>query len=190
MTFNLQKLLGKTYNFGSILHNQIFLYVVLAMSIINVVVNALQNDMLLPTVFILVAFIVSFFSKNMTVVLLVALCVSNVIKYGTKIRVSEGLESLDPANDNEQDLLDEIVPEVTTKPLLKTPSPSGVTEPSKLDPAGIKLAKSTMDDLLNIQTAITKNVKNIEKSIINAEVVVNRIKEGLQPLIDKKKNTM
>lgn len=189
MTFNLQKLLGKNYNFGSILHNQIFLYIVFIISMINVVVNALQKDPLIPTLFILIAFIVSFFSKNMTVILLVALCASNIIKYGTKIRVSEGMEPLleeEETSVEESDTLKKSVSQSKPKDILKASEPLPMGGTSELDPSGIKLAKSTMIDLLSIQKAITTNVQSIEKSITNAEVVVNRMKEGLEPLLIKK----
>lgn len=197
MAFSIQKLRNKSFNFGSILHNQVFLYLVLLLSAINMVVIALQKDLLTPTIFVLVAFITSFFSKNMVVILVIALCASNIIKYGTKIRINEGLEvanitnSLSDATDiSETDITDESDP--LLKPKVNAPVTSGVSssiatgKSSQLDPAGVKLAKSTMRDLQNVQKSIAENVKVIEKSISNAEIAVNSMKEGMMiPRIKK-----
>ena len=66
----------------NVLHNRAVLYFVLFLSTINLMSYGLVHDFFTPTIFILVAIITSFFSKNMTVILSVALVSCNVIKHG------------------------------------------------------------------------------------------------------------
>ena len=42
--------------------------------------------------FVLVGFLTAFFSKNMTVILLVAMILTNILRFGKDIRVKEGME--------------------------------------------------------------------------------------------------
>jgi hypothetical protein len=89
--------------FHKLLHSRIVLYILVVIAIVNVVSNALLRDYLIPSVFFLVAFITSFFHKNMIVVLGVAIAVSNSLKYSTRVRwmtLSEGLDNPDTEDKN------------------------------------------------------------------------------------------
>ena len=79
----------------NILHNSFILYFMLFLSTINLVGCGLIGDFMLPTFFILIGVITSFFSKNMTVILTIALVSSNIIKYATKGGLYEGFEEDD-----------------------------------------------------------------------------------------------
>jgi hypothetical protein len=83
----------------NILHNRVILYFVLFLSTINLVSYGLVRDYFTPTIFIIVAMITSFFSKNMTVILSIALVSCNILKQGSKIRLNEGMETSDTKGD-------------------------------------------------------------------------------------------
>jgi len=63
--------------------------------------NAVTGDGMYSVIFILVAFLTTFFSKNMISVLCIGVVVSNILKYGKEISVQEGFE------DKEEKLSDE-----------------------------------------------------------------------------------
>jgi hypothetical protein len=85
-----------------LLHNKIVLYVVFAISLINLLIWVVGGDAVNVIVFLLVGFLTTFFSKNMIVVLLFALVVSNIVKFGIKIG-QEGFDNNDAHADGFQD---------------------------------------------------------------------------------------
>jgi hypothetical protein len=70
-------------------------------------------------VFILVGILTSFFSKNMLIILFIALTVSNVVKYGTSIR-QEGFE--DEHHEEEKESMDELHPSELNESGVSIPS--------------------------------------------------------------------
>jgi len=98
--FSLPKsLLNINYNLNPILHNRIILYFISILALFDMFYFLNSNDVLSFAILILVGFLTSFFSKNMIVILVIALCVTHILKYGTSSYVSEGFE-----NDNIDDL--------------------------------------------------------------------------------------
>ena len=98
--FSLPKsLLNINYNLNPILHNRIILYFISILALFDMFYFLNSNDVLSFSILILVGFLTSFFSKNMIVILVIALCVTHILKYGTSSYISEGFE-----NDNIDDL--------------------------------------------------------------------------------------
>lgn len=85
-----------------ILHNVYVLYFIFFLSLANLYYLAISNDFLSVTIFILVGFLTSFFSKNMLIILFIALTLTNILKYGTSIR-NEGFEDKKDKEDDEED---------------------------------------------------------------------------------------
>ena len=85
----------------SILYNRYLLYFVFAIALGNVVQFMTQNDHMSCIIMIVVGLLTSFFSKNMVAILCTAMVVTNVLKYGTKIRV-EGFKN-DGEDEEEED---------------------------------------------------------------------------------------
>ena len=75
----------------NILHNKYVLYFTVFITIINLVGTVSMGDLTTPLVFVLVGFLTTFFSKNMFVVLAVALVVANVLKYGANMGQSDSM---------------------------------------------------------------------------------------------------
>lgn len=91
-------------NFNKLLVNQTFLYVVFFLAITNVLGYLFMGDDQALTQFILIGIITYFFNKNMTVVLLVALLMTNFLKV-TSISVNrkEGMENKEEDMDMEEE---------------------------------------------------------------------------------------
>ena len=156
----------------NVLHNRVVLYFVLFLSTINLMSYGLVNDYFTPTIFILVAIITSFFSKNMTVILSVALVSSNVIKQGAKIRLSEGMDNNDNVEnmdiENEKDKkMENVGNEDKKKPTTPTP-----IDTKKDDAQDLKVIENKYKELLVLQDTILGNINALEDSLGNAEKIV------------------
>lgn len=106
-------------------------------------------------VFLLSGFVTSFFSRNMMVVMCIAMVITNILKYGTDIRMREGLKEegkMTPTNDDEKAKTDETTNKMT---------PTNVDEKAKTDDKTKQ--KKVMDDMTPEQVAkITENLEKLE----------------------------
>lgn len=87
------KLSNLKYNFAPVLRNKIVLYVFLAMTLVQVLFFVNSGDMAAVITLGLIGFLTSFFSKNMIVIMFVALTVSSLLQYGIRANAHEGLEN-------------------------------------------------------------------------------------------------
>ena len=78
---------GKSIIPKTILYNRYLLYFIFVIVLGNVVQLMTQGDYLSMVIMVVVGLLTSFFSKNMIVILCIALVVTNLLKYGTKLRV-------------------------------------------------------------------------------------------------------
>jgi len=126
-------------NFNKLLVNKTFLYVVFFLAITNVLGYLFLGDDQALTQFILIAIITYFFNKNMTVVLLVALLLTNFLKVTTisvnkkegmenkeeeeemDNDVEEGGEEMDLSMDMMEDMVKNVTKDVKETPALKEP---------------------------------------------------------------------
>jgi len=95
MTFklpNFGKLLKMKYNFNPVLQNQLVLYLFLFMTLTQVVLFVSNNDTTGIVLMCIIGFLTTFFSKNMIVILCVALTMTNLVKKGMKQVGYEGFE--------------------------------------------------------------------------------------------------
>ena len=90
MQYKLSKSLSGISTSNGILHNKLLLYVVFIFSLLNLFLFANTGNYLSVVVFLLIGFLTSFFSKNMLVILLLSLILTNILKYGSSL--SEGFE--------------------------------------------------------------------------------------------------
>jgi hypothetical protein len=80
--------------FKSLLSNRGVLYILFVLAIGNLFYLGTSNDIWTIAIFVLTGFLTSFFSKNMVVILCIALVVSSIIKYGISTKMSEGFDGL------------------------------------------------------------------------------------------------
>ena len=79
---------------SKLLNNKYLLYVILFLSISDLLLFLMAGEFAFAVIFILIGLITSFFSKNMIVILTSAMILTNVLKYGSNIR-KEGMENKD-----------------------------------------------------------------------------------------------
>ena len=81
------------YDFNPILYNRFVLYFFVFISLIEILFLMNTNDLPSLVIFIVVGLLISFFNKNMIVILCLALSITNLIKYGISgVRINEGFE--------------------------------------------------------------------------------------------------
>jgi hypothetical protein len=93
---NMLKSAQKTFlklNYGALLHNCYVMYFVLFLAVADLLVLSVGREYFFILIFLLVGYLTSFFSKNMMVILVVAIVATNVLRSGSGIRLSEGLEN-------------------------------------------------------------------------------------------------
>ena len=95
----------------ALLHNRFVLYFVFILAIGNIFNYTFSYDLTSVGVFIAAGLLTSFFSKNMIVILVIAMVVSNIFRYGN--RGSEGFKSKKDGLENSideafQEVMDEL----------------------------------------------------------------------------------
>jgi len=90
MQYKLSKSVSGITTSNGMLHNKVLLYVVFIFSLLNLFLFANTGNYFSVVVFLLIGFLTSFFSKNMLVILLLSLILTNILKYGSSL--SEGFE--------------------------------------------------------------------------------------------------
>jgi len=90
---SLPKLSTLKYNFAPVLRNKFILYAFLAMTLVQVLFFVNSGDVTAVVTMGLIGFITSFFSKNMIVIMFVALTMSSLLTYGIRANAYEGLEN-------------------------------------------------------------------------------------------------
>lgn len=90
------------FDFKGMLTNQTVLYVLLFLSVFSIIGYLIVGNLDAVLFFILAGFITSFFSKNMIVVLLVALLSTNFVWSGVLRVRREGLDNMNQSNDKKK----------------------------------------------------------------------------------------
>lgn len=96
------KLKGKPFKIDTdIIHNKYVLYVILIISIMNLILLSNSQNYESVAIFFLVGILTYYFNKNMIIVLSISLCITNLLKYGLKIRINEGFDENEDENNKE-----------------------------------------------------------------------------------------
>jgi hypothetical protein len=88
---------------GRMLNNKWILYFIFVVGMVDVVNFYQRGNLMAVAVFCIVGFLTSFFSKNMIVIIVMAIAVSHLVTYGN--RMSEGMKDgeEEPDEDEEED---------------------------------------------------------------------------------------
>jgi hypothetical protein len=78
---------------AKLLHNKYVLYGVASVAFINLLLLLIGGDIFHAVIFLILGFLTSFFSKNMVVILAIALAATNLIKFGLDY-AKEGMENV------------------------------------------------------------------------------------------------
>lgn len=167
---------------SKLLTNKYFLYFIVFLAASNVLGYLVTNKINAVIFFALVAFLASNFSKNMTVILLIAIVATNLLMANKSMR--EGLENSttntlpnkQPIDEN-SDKLDSVDPELSNG--LKTLQSSQNTEDAKQKLENIKMNTNTRitdtsDQLIDPNNRDLNNIKDTS----NVEGLKSRGKSG------------
>jgi hypothetical protein len=84
-----------------ILHSPFVLYFVLAIALGDLLYLSVAGNFMFVAIFILIGFLASFFSKNMVVILVIAMAATSIIQFGVKGSINEGMEGEDDDEEKE-----------------------------------------------------------------------------------------
>jgi hypothetical protein len=166
-------------NTDAVLHNVFVLYFILLLSLANLFYLVNSNDYAFAGAFILIGFITSFFSKNMVVILCIALVSTNVLQFGKQA----GLEGVDETLIEEES---ELESENT-----ESPKPKKISKESKKvskdtlanyenvidDDEKTEKIKENYNELSKLQNVILGQLKLMEEPLNKAENLVNMIEK-------------
>lgn len=156
---------------GSILNNKWFLYFALIGALYELFNYYNRADMYAVTTFFLIGIVVSFFSKNMLVILVLAIALTRLIRYGRKL--SEGFADEEDATEEEEETTEEETTEEET------------TEEEGFDGDEKKKGDEKKDS--STKAKLDETHKDVELSAANskgpsAEVLLQKQKELMQTM--------
>jgi len=167
-------------NTKKILNNVLLLYVVLIASIADLLYMVSTGSHINVIIFILVAYVTSLFSKNMTVVLLVALAITNIYQMGKSIIVKEGFEEgaeEDAEKDTEEDAEEGAEEDVEEDAEENTVKKKDKAKDKAKDKELPEEYKKALEQLSDPETARTiEGLKSLEPLVERMQSVVNMLK--------------
>ena len=163
---------------GKILHNRYVLYFVLFLALSDLLFLAMGSEFISVAVFILSGFVTTFFSRNMMVVMCVAMVVTNILKYGTDIRMQEGLKEGAATDTEVKPKVADVKAPAVKAPAVKAPAVKApavkapateaavdtkVTATAVITPAQVEQLKENMEKLESYEPLFTSMDKMMEK---------------------------
>ena len=154
---------NRNTNFQPILQSRLVLYLLFFFSVVTLFGFALNGEFLFAIIFIIVGFLTSFFSKNMIVILFLALAVTNIIIQGLRgggqqeglatksdEDTTEALETLTKSSESETTTTMDDLVKATTKKDNNNKRPSEAQ------------AKKDIQNLLDLQLKLMTGVNSIQ----------------------------
>jgi sugar phosphate permease len=145
---------------NSILHNRVLLYALLAVALIDVLYLLNTRDFTSVIVFILVAVLTTFFSKNMIIVLFVAICITYMLKHTKSL---EGLEDMEEGEDEEIEIKED----------------ENFEEKEKEEEIEVSTEQMTgeMKEFMEVQDKIIKRMTELEPLMQRAEGFIEKFEK-------------
>lgn len=167
---------------GKILYNKWILYLMFIISLVDLTQFYMRGNTNAILLFFAVGLLTTFFSKNMTVVLVIALALTHIVSYGTGA-LAEGLEGQEEEADEEEaeeeeDVAEEEVVE-DAKEESFSDSKKSIDETAK---TVALLSKDTKDlptqtvELLNKQKELMANMTQLQPLLQKAEDIISSVK--------------
>ena len=170
MKFLPKNMLKMKYNLNPILHNRIVLYFIALLALLDMVYFLNANDLISFSTLILVGILASFFSKNMIVILVIALTITHILKYGNAAYVCEGMENQEEGEDAVEEGEDDNKEGYEVK--------KGSTEKKSKGKSGDKIEyadlKTEYEDFEGIQGQIMDSMKKLDPLLQRAEGFIEK----------------
>lgn len=160
-----------------IAHTKIALYIMLTVALINAYAVLLENDLFAMLVFIVSGLVISLKTKNMTIVLFIAVLGVNLLRVARGyLYRNEGFEDEDTTNGGGENAEDAAPSLDTDKNSTKTKD-----ETSGEDNIANKIEnfEDTYAELMKLQDEIVEGVKRVHEPLSKVESIVNGLKESM-----------
>jgi hypothetical protein len=196
---------------SGLLESKAVLYFLVIISIVNMVTYAATNEPTYAGYMLLIGFLTSFFSKNMIVILFIAIAFTNIIRFGMMSASQsregfdiEGIDKLtkhltDSSKSNPQDPAKELQQQSTDaidsqlEELISQIESSGMMDQmdKALDHNVIQEAKTKLTEALNQVANITNEEQREKvKSILDVQVKLVDYLAGISPLVGEFKSAL
>ena len=178
MLSNLKKSFTKLQANNKLLTNQYILYIMVVIAVFDIFNSAINQDATSVILLFLIGFLTSFFSKNMIVVIFVAVVLSNALKIlkrnnveGMKNKKKTNKNKKNESDENEED--EEDVDEDETEALRN--KGETMNEYTKRDSeTAVKELEKDYPEFLKIQKEILENVEKMNPLLEKAESFVSK----------------
>jgi len=182
---NFKKIRKFSINLKPVLHNKFVLYSVVLIAFLDVMYMLQINDFASVIIFLLSGFVTTFFSKNMMVILFVALIVSHIGRYGMRIgenmKNKETMENKEEPEDGKDENKDE-----NNKDEGKKEEKKEKTGDELVDEMINNMSEEEKNELLEKKEEVEKDVSELAKM---QETMISKV-EVLEPILDKAENFM
>jgi len=172
--YTMFKTFTTTKNNIKILDSRVILYFIFIIALSDLFFLLNTNDMFSVSVFFIIGFLTSFFSKNMIVILCMAIFFTNILKYGSKTTLEGFDEDFEEGLDKESEEKEGIEDNKSNK---KTKDMNPDTEDKETFGQDKDVVYS--DD--------NEELKNSEKLILHQEKLLKKINK-FKPLLDTIQN--
>ena len=176
---NLKSLRKFNISFKPVISNTPLLYAIALLSCLDIMYMFQSNKFNALFVFFLTAMIMTYFSKNMMIILFFALVITHIFRFGSN--VSEGMESKNKDNSDEEDKNGENDEESSEdKPKKKADIDEVVDDMIN------NMTEDEKNEIIENKDEITKDFAEVSKL---QETMVNNVK-SLEPLLNKAEKFM
>jgi len=165
---------------GGFLTNKWMLYLVLFAAIFDIFYFYQRGDVQSVMVFFIVGILISFFSKNMVVILILAIAITHLIRYGKKL--TEGFKA-----ENEEEDEEEFEGEMTKATSEETPEATPDAEEFESNnPVETTSIASTNNAVNNTASALSQaELTTQTKELLSNQKDLMRNMQTLEPLLNK-----
>ena len=180
----------KNVNVKSLLQNRVVLYLIALVAILDILYLANRKDFNSVIVFVIIGFLTSFFSKNMIIILLVAIVATHTIKRANCMLRKEGMtskkdkedENDETGDDETEDIEDNTIDDMATdaslenieKDLKTIKSNTKGTKSIEDKKETYAKLKTDFEEFQDIQTNILGSMQQIEPLLLKAENFIEK----------------
>ena len=167
----------------SILYNKYLLYALFFMAIFQLFTAIMGNQLIFSAYFLLIGVVISFFSKNMIVILTLTMAIATVLKTAFVGTALEGMETKDsesePTMESESD--ETTVPKKAKSSTKTVSSSESSASASGASASGASASGSSSDDKVELMETVKKDAKEL----VNTQQKILDGFETIQPYMDK-----
>lgn len=186
-----------------ILRSRILLYIIAVIAFFNIFVLAGYGDYIYVLVFIILAFLISFCTKNMTVILCISMALTNILRFGAKATmIQEGLDTMTSSDVEENEAVPEKVAKAPAADAKKAKAlgggaPGGAAAGNMMEKLSSMMSKGAgkedmanlqkrTEDLMGMQEKLMQNMNTLEPLLNKAEGFLTKY-EGLKEKVETMK---